>query len=57
MDQAATQELEIQAQHQLTTIRSQTLGQAGRIQGVTPADVALLTVMLERGLRNAESVG
>ena len=48
--------LKTEARHKLTTIRPQTLGQAGRIQGVTPADVALLTVMLERGGRSEESL-
>ncbi len=47
-DYTAIKGLKTEARHKLTTIRPQTLGQAGRIQGVTPADVALLTVMLER---------
>jgi tRNA uridine 5-carboxymethylaminomethyl modification enzyme len=38
-----------EAQQKLIAIRPQTLGQAGRIQGITPADVALLTVMIEKG--------
>ena len=40
--------LKREAQLKLTHIRPQTLGQAARIQGVTPGDVALLTVLLER---------
>jgi tRNA uridine 5-carboxymethylaminomethyl modification enzyme len=47
-DFTAIKGLKTEARHKLTTIRPQTLGQAGRIQGVTPADIALLTVMLER---------
>ena len=38
-----------EAQQKLMAIRPQTLGQAGRIQGVTPADVALITVLLQKG--------
>jgi len=34
-------------------IRPQTIGQAGRIPGITPADVALLTIWLEKRDRSA----
>ena len=37
-----------EAQLKLQEIRPRTLGQAGRIQGVTPADISLLTVWLEK---------
>jgi tRNA uridine 5-carboxymethylaminomethyl modification enzyme len=47
-DFTAIKGLKTEARLKLTHIRPQTLGQAGRIQGVTPADIALLTVMLER---------
>jgi tRNA uridine 5-carboxymethylaminomethyl modification enzyme len=47
-DYAAIRGLKREAQIKLTAIRPQTIGQASRIQGVTPADVALLTVILER---------
>jgi len=47
-DFTAIKGLKTEARHKLTTIRPQTLGQASRIQGVTPADIALLTVMLDR---------
>jgi tRNA uridine 5-carboxymethylaminomethyl modification enzyme len=40
--------LKREAQLKLASIRPRTLGQATRIQGVTPADIALLTVLLER---------
>jgi len=35
-------------QGKLSLVRPTTLGQAGRIQGVTPADIALLAVMLRK---------
>lgn len=40
--------LRVEAQHKLTAIRPETLGQAARISGVTPADLALLSVWIER---------
>ena len=44
--------LKREAQHKLAEIRPQTLGQAGRISGITPADLALLSVWLERGAKS-----
>lgn len=41
--------LKKEAHMRLTQIRPATLGQATRIQGVTPADIALLAVMLRKG--------
>lgn len=41
--------LKREAQIKLASIRPQSLGQAGRIQGVTPADLALVSVWIERG--------
>lgn len=40
--------LKREAQLKLNQIRPRTLGQAGRIQGVTPADLALVSVWVER---------
>lgn len=40
--------LSAEARQKLTTIKPETLGQASRISGVTPADVSILTVFLER---------
>ncbi|MEZ5299207.1 MAG: tRNA uridine-5-carboxymethylaminomethyl(34) synthesis enzyme MnmG [Verrucomicrobiales bacterium] len=40
--------LKSEARHRLAQVRPQTLGQASRIQGVTPADIALLAVWLKR---------
>lgn len=41
--------LKKEAYFRLSQIRPATLGQATRIQGVTPADIALLAVMLRKG--------
>ena len=42
--------LSTEAQGKLTKIRPISLGQAGRISGVSPADVSLLAVWLKRAL-------
>ena len=44
--------LKKEAASKLSSIRPLTLGQAGRISGVNPADVAILTVWLNRHSRN-----
>jgi tRNA uridine 5-carboxymethylaminomethyl modification enzyme len=41
--------LRAEARQKLTRIRPATLGQAGRISGITPADIALLTIHLAKG--------
>lgn len=43
--------LKREAQQKLQSIRPRTLGQAGRISGITPADLSLLAVWLEKGSR------
>lgn len=43
--------LKREAQTKLQHIQPKTLGQAGRISGITPADISLLAVWLERGNR------
>jgi tRNA uridine 5-carboxymethylaminomethyl modification enzyme len=45
--------LKTEAKHRLTALRPATLGQAARAQGVNPADIALLAVMLKRGSKEA----
>jgi tRNA uridine 5-carboxymethylaminomethyl modification enzyme len=48
VDYATVRGLRAEARQKLATVRPATLGQAGRISGITPADLALLTVYLER---------
>ncbi len=47
--------LKTEAKHRLTALRPATLGQAARAQGVNPADIALLAVMLKRGSKETEA--
>ncbi len=48
IDYLAISGLKREAQLKLQSIRPRTLGQAGRISGITPADVSLLAVWLEK---------
>ena len=48
-DYTAVHSLRTEARGKLQKIRPQTLGQASRISGVTPADIAILAVWLKRG--------
>ncbi len=43
--------LKREAQMKLHSVQPRTLGQAGRIAGITPADISLLTVWLEKSSR------
>ncbi|HEX5501301.1 MAG TPA: FAD-dependent oxidoreductase, partial [Thermomicrobiales bacterium] len=52
-DYAALPSLRAEAREKLAAIRPATLGQAGRIAGVTPSDLATLLVALERASRGA----
>src|SRR6266702_1088740 len=52
IDYQAIQHMRTQARQKLSQIRPQTVGQASRVEGVTPADVAILMVYLEK-LRTA----
>ena len=45
-----------EAQKRLEEIRPATLGQAGRISGITPADISLLAVWIQREQRESSSV-
>ncbi len=46
-DYAAVRHLRAEAREQLARIRPRTLGQAGRVSGITPADLALVLIHLE----------
>ncbi|HRJ71276.1 MAG TPA: tRNA uridine-5-carboxymethylaminomethyl(34) synthesis enzyme MnmG [Terrimicrobiaceae bacterium] len=49
VDFSAINGLRVEAVQKLSKIRPETLGQAARISGVTPADIALLSVWIARG--------
>lgn len=51
VDYLAISGLKKEAQMKLQKIQPMTLGQAGRISGITPADISLLAVWLEKGHR------
>jgi tRNA uridine 5-carboxymethylaminomethyl modification enzyme len=46
-DYASVRHLRAEAREQLDRIRPRTLGQAGRVSGITPADLALVLIHLE----------
>ena len=54
IDYAKVKGLSAEVQQKLNAHRPETLGQASRISGVTPAAVALLMVHLKRGFKDAE---
>ena len=47
VDYTAIKALKLEAKHKLQTIRPATFGQAGRIQGVTPADLAVVSIWVK----------
>ena len=49
LDYERVRGLRVEARQKFTKIQPATLGQAGRISGITPADIALLTIYLEKG--------
>ena len=55
MDYTNLSGLRFEACQKLSRIRPATLGQASRIDGVTPADIAILLVHLEKGRRTGAS--
>jgi tRNA uridine 5-carboxymethylaminomethyl modification enzyme len=48
IDYETVQHLRIQARQKLTRTRPRTIGQASRVEGVSPADIAILMVYLEK---------
>jgi tRNA uridine 5-carboxymethylaminomethyl modification enzyme len=48
-DYAAVPQLRVEAREKLSRIRPQTLGQASRISGITPADLSVLLIYLDSG--------
>jgi tRNA uridine 5-carboxymethylaminomethyl modification enzyme len=53
LDYGAVRGLSIEARQRLAQHRPETLGQASRIQGITPAAISLLLVHLKRGAERA----
>jgi tRNA uridine 5-carboxymethylaminomethyl modification enzyme len=56
IEYAAVPNLRTEAREKLTRVRPYTLGQAGRIGGVTAADIAVLLVYLERQRRQKSAL-
>lgn len=54
-DYLAVPSLRAEARHKLIQIRPQTLGQASRISGVSPADISILIVWLKRSAADKET--
>jgi tRNA uridine 5-carboxymethylaminomethyl modification enzyme len=48
LDYTRVRSLRLEAQQKLSRLRPATLGQAARISGITPADLALLALLLEK---------
>ena len=48
MDYGSIKGLRLEAQQKLDAIRPLSIGQAGRISGVSPADIAVLLIYLEQ---------
>jgi tRNA uridine 5-carboxymethylaminomethyl modification enzyme len=53
LDYSLIRGLRAETRQKLSAIRPETLGQASRISGITPADLALLSVVMQKPLRPA----
>jgi tRNA uridine 5-carboxymethylaminomethyl modification enzyme len=54
LDYQSVRGLSIEVQQKLNQHRPETIGQAARISGVTPAAISLLLVHLKRGFKDAQ---
>ncbi len=54
LDYSEVRGLKVEARQRLEEIRPATLGQAGRVSGITPADIALLAVWMEKGQKRSQ---
>ena len=55
LDYSGIDGLRLEAREKLAAIRPRSLGQAGRISGVSPADLAALMIYLEKEKRHENS--
>jgi tRNA uridine 5-carboxymethylaminomethyl modification enzyme len=55
IDYCRVRGLSVEVQQKLNEHRPETVGQAARISGVTPAAIALLLVHLKRGFKDAQA--
>jgi tRNA uridine 5-carboxymethylaminomethyl modification enzyme len=56
MDYRVVRGLSIEAQQKLNQHQPETMGQAARISGITPAAISLLLVHLKRGFKRDETL-
>ncbi len=56
LDYGAVPQLRAEAREKFARIRPRSLGQAGRISGISPADMATLLIQLKRGGSEASSI-
>lgn len=57
LDYSAVQHLRTEARQKLLRTRPRTVGQASRVEGVTPADIAILMIYLEKQRAARKTVG